>query len=69
MVRYSSNSPDAVGPPPSLLTSLATRYPTHMAIRMAAPPMVGVPRFFWCVCGPSSRISWPKPCRENTLIR
>ena len=36
---------------------------------IAVPPMVGVPRFFlWC-CGPSSRISWPKPCLENILIR
>ena len=36
---------------------------------IAAPPIVGVPRFFlWC-CGPSSRISWPKPCLEKTLIR
>src|SRR6478752_1878017 len=36
---------------------------------IAVPPMVGVPRFFWWVCGPSSRISWPKPGREKTLIR
>ena len=31
--------------------------------------MVGVPRLDLWPCGPSSRISWPKPCRENTRIR
>ena len=30
---------------------------------IAIPPIVGVPRLArWC-CGPSSRISWPKPRR------
>jgi hypothetical protein len=27
--------------------------------------MVGVPRFTWCVVGPSSLIGWPKPWPEN----
>ena len=31
--------------------------------------MVGVPRLAWWVCGPSSRISWPKPCLEKNRIR
>jgi len=30
---------------------------TEMTIR--TPPMVGVPAFFWCACGPSSRMYWP----------
>ena len=28
-------------------------------IAMSTPPMVGVPAFFWCACGPSSRMYWP----------
>jgi len=30
-----------------------------MAIAMSTPPMVGVPDFFRCDCGPSSRMNWP----------
>src|SRR6266478_4376713 len=26
---------------------------------MSTPPMVGVPAFFWCAWGPSSRMNWP----------
>ena len=26
---------------------------------MSTPPMVGVPAFFWCPLGPSSRMYWP----------
>jgi hypothetical protein len=32
---------------------------TSTASRMSAPPMVGVPAFLWCVCGPSARMTWP----------
>ncbi len=28
-----------------------------------SPPMVGVPAFLKCVCGPSARIGWPLPWR------
>ncbi len=27
--------------------------------RISAPPIVGVPAFTRCVCGPSSRTDWP----------
>ena len=27
--------------------------------QISRPPMVGVPAFFWCDCGPSSRMCWP----------
>src|SRR3954447_19557040 len=26
---------------------------------MISPPIVGVPAFAWCSCGPSSRMCWP----------
>ena len=29
------------------------------AIRISAPPIVGVPRLTWCEPGPSSRTTWP----------
>ncbi len=32
---------------------------SKMAMAMSTPPMVGVPDFFWCDCGPSSRMYWP----------
>ena len=40
-----------------------------MAIMIATPPIVGVPRLALWLCGPSSRISWPKPCRAKNRIR
>ena len=30
-----------------------------MAMMISTPPMVGVPDFFRCDCGPSSRTYWP----------
>ena len=30
-----------------------------MAVRISEPPMVGVPFFTKCVCGPSWRTAWP----------
>ena len=30
-----------------------------MAIKISAPPIVGVPVLIRCVCGPSSRTAWP----------
>ena len=30
-----------------------------MAITISTPPIVGVPVFFRCDCGPSSRTNWP----------
>ncbi len=35
---------------------------------ITVPPMVGVPRLAMCDCGPSSRISCPKPSRRNSRI-
>lgn len=32
------------------------RYAAVALARITRPPMVGVPRFTWCVVGPSSRI-------------
>ena len=32
---------------------------SRMAMQMSTPPMVGVPAFFWCALGPSSRMYWP----------
>ena len=40
-----------------------------MAIMIATPPIVGVPRLALWLCGPSSRISWPKPWRAKNRIR
>ncbi len=31
----------------------------RMAMQISTPPMVGVPVFFRCDCGPSSRTNWP----------
>ena len=35
-------------------------------VRISAPPMVGVPAFTRCVCGPSSRTGWPPSARPTT---
>ena len=32
---------------------------SRMAMTISTPPMVGVPDFFRCDCGPSSRTYWP----------
>ena len=37
----------------------STRYGTAIARNRIRPPIVGVPAFAWCSCGPSSRICWP----------
>ena len=35
---------------------------------MMIPPIVGVPAFAWCSCGPSSRICWPNSrARRNAM--
>ncbi len=42
---------------------------TVTARRMISPPMVGVPAFFRCVCGPSSRICWVMLiCRSHAIM-
>ena len=35
---------------------------------ISAPPIVGVPAFARCVCGPSSRTDWPIFMRESHAI-
>ena len=35
---------------------------------MTVPPMVGVPFLARWLSGPSSRISWPRPCRRNARM-
>ena len=44
--------------------SESTRYGIEIARKRISPPIVGVPAFAWCSCGPSSRICWP-----NSLTR
>ena len=44
------------------------RTPTNKPITMTMPPIVGVPIFSMCVCGPSSRIRCPQPHTRNALI-
>src|SRR5580692_2510808 len=39
-----------------------------VAITMAVPPMVGVPRLVLCAAGPSSRTCWPSPRRTKILM-
>ncbi len=41
------------------VTRCAAAYATSTEPMMTAPPIVGVPRFVWCVVGPSSRMNWP----------
>ena len=36
-----------------------------MPARIISPPMVGVPAFLKCVCGPSARIGCPLPWRTR----
>ena len=39
-----------------------------MAVKMMIPPIVGVPAFAWCSCGPSSRMCWPNSrARRNWM--
>ena len=40
-----------------------------MAIRISAPPMVGVPDLTRCVCGPSLRTAWPIFLAASQRIR
>ena len=63
-IRNSSSSPDAVGPPPPPdrdRPGARRRSRRTVEPMIATPPIVGVPRLTRWVCGPSSRISWPKP--------
>jgi hypothetical protein len=39
-----------------------------MEITINTPPMVGVPAFFWCALGPSSRMYWPIWNSRSRLI-
>ena len=66
----STSRPDADGPSPSRATPIrcVPRYPAQMPARIATPPIDGVPRLVLWLGGPSSRISWPKPCRVNSRI-
>ncbi len=41
---------------------------TREALTMSMPPMVGVPSFFRCLCGPSSLTRWPAPARFSQPI-
>ena len=36
------------------------------AVRIINPPIVGVPFLAKWLCGPSSRIGWPLPCRTRS---
>ena len=42
-----------------LVRSAQSSVGSTMPARMSRPPMVGVPAFFWCPFGPSSRMYWP----------
>ncbi len=39
--------------------SAHSRVGNRMAMQISTPPIVGVPAFFWCAFGPSSRMYWP----------
>ena len=45
------------------MKSIHSSIETDSEVRIISPPMVGVPRLARWVCGPSSRIGWPLPCR------
>ena len=50
-----------------LLRSIHKSSEIDMATRIISPPIVGVPRLARWVCGPSSRIGWPLPCRTRSI--
>jgi hypothetical protein len=49
-----------------LVRSIHSSIETTKAVRIISPPIVGVPRLARWVCGPSSRIGWPLPCRTRS---
>ena len=50
-----------------LLRSIQISTERLRLIRIISPPMVGVPRLARWVCGPSSRIGCPLPCRTRSM--
>src|SRR4051794_9290408 len=45
-----------------------TRKGTQIEAKTISPPIVGVPAFVWCSCGPSSRMCWPNSrTRRNSM--
>ena len=42
---------------------------TSTPARMMTPPIVGVPCFTRCVCGPSARTCWPMPSLRMSLMK
>src|SRR4051812_37168862 len=45
-----------------------TRNGTQIEAKTISPPIVGVPAFVWCSCGPSSRMCWPNSrTRSNSM--
>ena len=51
-----------------LVRSAHSRVDTLIAQRISTPPMVGVPVFFRCEAGPSSRTGWPNLKRYSRSI-
>ena len=41
---------------------------TNVESTISTPPIVGVPFFFWCACGPSSRMYCPICISRSFLI-
>ena len=50
-----------------LLRSIQIISEINRLTRIISPPMVGVPTLARWVCGPSSRIGWPLPCRTRNM--
>ena len=46
-------------------TKLLVQAITAIAMKIARPPIVGVPALPWCPAGPSSRICWPNSFRRR----
>ena len=46
--------------------SIQSSIETVSEVRIISPPIVGVPRLARWLCGPSSRIGWPLPCRTRS---
>ena len=75
-LRQSSTQPTAPKPPITSSTTHTKRLSrsAHSSVviaidtRISAPPIVGVPAFARCVCGPSSRTAWPIFMRVSHAI-
>src|SRR6185312_11927985 len=75
-LRQSSTQPTAPKPSVTSSTTQTKRLSrsAHKSVviaietRISAPPIVGVPAFVRCVCGPSLRTDWPMRIRVSQLI-